>query len=82
MLVLAVALVFGAVAAIMLRVLPGPRSDSDYLVAGAIATFAAMFALFLVLINNWIPRPDVFYKKRSKQAPPSEAPPPPPDAAA
>ena len=76
MLVLTTVLVFGAVAAVMLRVLPGPRTDSDYLVAGAVATLAAMLALFLILINQWVRRPDVFYKRRDK----GESQPPPPGA--
>jgi hypothetical protein len=75
MLVLTIALVFAVTVAILLRVLPGPRSDADYLVAGAVATFAALLALFIILINGWVKTPDVFFKRRDRLEPP--APPPP-----
>jgi len=56
-------LVFGAVAAIILRFMPKPIEDSDYLVAGSVATLVAILVLFLGLV----PRSgDVFFKKRKK----------------
>ena len=61
-LALGVLCVFGVVAAIMLRLMPGPLKDSDYLVAGSVATVVALLVLFLGLRS-----PDTFYKKRRKQ---------------
>jgi hypothetical protein len=56
-------LVFGAVAAVILRFVPQPVEDSDYLVAGSAATLVALVVLFLGLV----PRSgDVFIKKRKK----------------
>jgi hypothetical protein len=56
-------LVFGAVAAILLRLMPAPIEDSDYLVAGSVATLVGLLILFLGLV----PRSgDVFFKKRKK----------------
>ncbi|MEO5922492.1 MAG: hypothetical protein ABIR70_01560 [Bryobacteraceae bacterium] len=56
-------LVFAAVAAIILRFMPEPIEDSDYLVAGCVATLVALLVLFLGLV----PRSgDVFFKKRKK----------------
>jgi len=56
-------LVFGAVAAIILRFMPEPIEDSDFLVAGSVATLIALLVLFLGLV----PRSgDVFIKKRRK----------------
>lgn len=57
-------LVFGAVAAIILRFMPEPIEDSEYLIAGSVATLIALLVLFLGLV----PRSgDVFVKKRRKQ---------------
>jgi len=56
-------LVFAAVAVIILRFMPQPSEDSDYLVAGSVATLVALLVLFLGLV----PRSgDVFVKKRKK----------------
>lgn len=55
---------FVVAAGIMLYFAPDPIEDSDYLVAGSIATLIALFVLFL----GWaLPRAqDVFFKKRTK----------------
>jgi hypothetical protein len=65
-LILSVALflVFGASVAILLRVIPGPHTEQDYLVAGGVATLVTMLALFVVLITTWVKAPNVFYRKR------------------
>ena len=56
-------LVFSAVAAIILHFMPEPIEDSDFLVAGSVATLIALLVLFLGLV----PRSgDVFIKKRKK----------------
>jgi CDP-diglyceride synthetase len=61
--VLGALLVFGAVAAVILRFMPEPIEDSDFLVAGSVATLVALLVLFLGLV----PRSgDVFIKKRKK----------------
>lgn len=61
-LALGVLCVFAVVAAIMLRLMAGPLQDTDYLVAGSVATVVALLVLFLGLRS-----PDAFYKKRRKQ---------------
>ena len=48
-LVAGVLLEFCAVAAIMLRVVPGPRASVDYLVIGTLSTFIALATVFGVL---------------------------------
>ena len=58
--------VFAAVVAILLRVMPGPLRQVDYLVIGAMATFASMLLLFVVLTATWIKTPNMFYKKRDR----------------
>ncbi len=67
-----VALVFGVTAAILLKVLPAPLGDVDYLVIGAIATFIAMLALFFILIKGGAKMPDVFYKRRIRNSEPGD----------
>jgi uncharacterized BrkB/YihY/UPF0761 family membrane protein len=63
-LTVALLLVFGVSVAILLRVLPGPHTEKDYLVAGGVATLATMLALFIVLMTTWVKAPNVFYRKR------------------
>jgi len=48
----ATALVFVVTVALLLVLIPGPRKPTDYLVIGAIATFACLLLLFLVLVKS------------------------------
>ncbi|MCE5306603.1 MAG: hypothetical protein LLG20_03080 [Acidobacteriales bacterium] len=68
----ALLLVFGGSVAILLRVLPSPHTEQDYLVAGGVATLVTMLALFVVLITTWVKAPDVFYRKRDNTTNKSE----------
>jgi membrane associated rhomboid family serine protease len=66
-LVLGVIFVFAAVSAIMLRFMPAPLKDSDYLVIGSVATLVALLALFFGLVGtSWKGR-DMFFKRRKKE---------------
>ena len=67
MLVAGVICVFAVVAAIMLKVMPGPLKDSDYLVVGSVATLVALLALFFGLVSTSIKASDIFFKRRKKQ---------------
>jgi hypothetical protein len=70
LLTLGTLLVFGATAAILVRLMPAPMKDSDYLVVGSVATLAGLLALFLVLISTSVKTRDVFFKKRRKRGGP------------
>ena len=63
--VLAVAAVsiFVVVAALLVRFLPQPRKDSDFLVIGAVATMAALGVVFGALLHRGGIQ-DTFFKKR------------------
>ena len=65
MLALAVGLVFAAVAGVMVKVLPAPLKDSDYLVVGSVATLVALLVLFVALIST-TKSSNVFFKRRRK----------------
>ena len=65
-LVLGVICVFAVVAAIMIRLMPGPMKDSDYLVVGSVATLVALLALFFGLVSTSMKVSDVFFKRRKK----------------
>ena len=67
LLALGAVLVFTAVAAIMIKLMPEPLGDSDYLVIGSVATLVSLLVLFLVLISTKLKSSDVFFKKRKKQ---------------
>ena len=67
MLVLGVMCVFAVVAAIMLKLTPGPLKDSDYLVIGSVATLVSLLALFFGLVATSLKVSDVFFKRRKKQ---------------
>lgn len=62
----AAACVFVVVAAIMIKLMPSPLRDSDYLLIGSVATLLALLALFLALISTSLKSPDVFFKRRKK----------------
>ena len=65
-LVLGAAALFAGVALIGLHLTPEPRTESDYMVVGCIATFFSLGAVFIVLIATWMKSPDNFYKRRPK----------------
>jgi len=58
--------VFVVVAALMLRLMPAPLKESDYMVIGSVATLLALGVLFLVLVSTTLKSSDVFFKKRRK----------------
>ena len=64
---LAALCVFAVTAAIMLKLMPSPLKDSDYLLIGSVATLVALLALFLALISTTLKSPDVFFKRRKKR---------------
>jgi len=66
LLALAVVLVFAAVAGIMLKVMPAPLKDSDYLIIGSVATMVSLLLLFVLLIVTSGKATNVFFKRRKK----------------
>jgi hypothetical protein len=67
LIVLSAILVFAAVAAAMIKLMPDPLGDSDYLVIGSVSTLAALLAVFLALVSTKMKSRDVFFKKRKKK---------------
>ncbi len=55
--------VFVVVAALLVRFLPQPRKDSDFLVIGAVATLAALGVVFGALLQRGGMQ-DTFFKRR------------------
>jgi amino acid permease len=66
MLAAAALCVFVVVAALMLKLVPAPLKESDYMVIGSVATLVALGVLFLVLVSTTLKSSDVFFKKRRK----------------
>ena len=58
--------VFVVVAVVMLKFMPVPLKESDYMVIGSVATLVALGAVFLVLVSTTLKSTDVFFKKRRK----------------
>jgi hypothetical protein len=46
--------VFGGVAAVLMRIIPEPKKETDYLVIGTLATVAALGVLFVALIRPYL----------------------------
>lgn len=64
---LAALCVFVVVAAIMIKLMPSPLKDSDYLLIGSVSTLLALLVLFLALVSTTLKSPDVFFKRRKKR---------------
>lgn len=62
---LAAICVFVLIAAVMLKLMPAPLHDFDYMVIGSVSTLAALFVLFLTVIST-SKSSNVFFKKRRK----------------
>ena len=58
--------VFVVVAILMLKFMPAPLKESDYMVIGSVATLLALGAVFVVLVSTTLKSTDVFFKKRRK----------------
>ncbi len=68
-LVLAMLFIFGAVAGILVKVMPAPLKDSDYFMIGSVATLAALGVLFLIVVTtSRKASTDVFIRKRKKNS--------------
>jgi hypothetical protein len=65
-LALALVFIFAAVAGIMLKVMPAPLKDSDYLIIGSVATLVSLLLLFVLLIAASGKASGVFFKRRKK----------------
>jgi len=67
---LAVMAIFVTVTLILLKLMPGPHKDSDYLVIGSIATLISLAAVFVLVVTTTRPGKfsDVFFKKRRKDS--------------
>lgn len=63
----AILILFAAVSAVLLHLLPGPHEETDYLVIGAVSTLVSLLALFCVLITGFMRLPNVFFKRRRSQ---------------
>lgn len=57
-------LLFAVTVALLLKLIPGPHRDIDYLVVGGVATLICLLALFIVLIATIFRAPDTFFRKR------------------
>ena len=65
-LALAMVLVFAAVTVIMLKVMPAPLKDADYLIIGSVATLVSLLVLFVVVVTTSGQASTVFVKRRKK----------------
>jgi hypothetical protein len=66
---LAVMIIFVTVTAILLKLIPAPRKDSDYLVIGSVATMVTLAAVFLLVISTTRKSgkaSEAFFKRRRK----------------
>lgn len=59
-------LLFAGTVAVLMRVMPGPHKETDYLVMGGMATLVTMLALFVILVTTLFRGPDTFFRKRKK----------------
>lgn len=59
-------LVFAAVALIMLKVMPAPFKDADYLIIGSVSTLVSLLVLFVVVVTTSGQASSVFFKRRKK----------------
>lgn len=60
-------LIFAVAAIVMVKIMPQPLKDTDYLVIGSIATLVSLLVMFLVTIATRQKAPDPFFKKRKKK---------------
>lgn len=59
-----IAAVFGVTAIVLLKLMPAPRRDVDYMVAGCIATLVALLVVFALLLGTSQRSGGAFFTKR------------------
>jgi hypothetical protein len=62
----AAAIFFGVTVAIGLAIVPEPRTSTDHLVIGTIATLVALVAVFVMIITTIYRTGDTFVRRRPK----------------
>ncbi|MCX6620974.1 MAG: hypothetical protein NTY38_07815 [Acidobacteria bacterium] len=67
--ILVVCFVFLGTAGILMKILPGPKREIDFLVIGAAATMVSLLVLFVLLISTWAKGPNTFFKRRKSTRP-------------
>jgi hypothetical protein len=74
LLIMAAVVVFSAVAVLMVKLMPSPLKDADYMVIGAVATLAALFALALIFLFTTMKGAGLYTKrpKRPRNPPPAK----------
>ena len=59
--------VFVVCAVMLLRLVPGPHTEGDYLIIGCVSTLGALLSLFLILIlTSGTLRAELFFKRRRR----------------
>ena len=66
MLALAAFCVFVVVAAALLKLMPEPLKESDYMVIGSVSTLVSLLVLFVVLVSTSMKSSNIFFKRRKK----------------
>ncbi len=66
MLALAALCVFVVVAAALLKLMPEPLKESDYMVIGSVSTLVSLLVLFVVLVSTSMKSSNIFFKRRKK----------------
>lgn len=66
MLALGIAGLYCAAIFLAFGMVPEPRSRTDYLVIGTVATFAALVAIFVFLATSGNGMADLFFRKRRR----------------
>ena len=66
-LALIVMIVFAATSAIMVRFMPEPLKDPDYVVIGSVATLVSILVLFFGLAGTSLKGRDIFFKRRKRR---------------
>jgi hypothetical protein len=60
--------VFGASAMILMRVVPGPLKELDYMVIGTVSVMIGLLAVFMMVIRS-AKSGDLFFKRREVSRP-------------
>jgi hypothetical protein len=61
-----VLILYAAIVAMLLRILPDMPTGTDYFVAGSVATFVSLLAAFLILVLFWFRGPNPFFRLRKR----------------
>lgn len=62
----AILAIFGVSAIVLLNLIPGPYTTTDYIIVGSLSTLVCLLVVFFILLGTSLKGPNTFFKRRQR----------------